>query len=226
MTNDPILERIAHCVEFGKSDLKSPYPPDLKGQDGAQELTRAALDMGIDPGLILAAGLVKGMERIGAKFRANQVFVPHVLMSAKAMTAAMEHLKPLFLSGEVKRRGTFVIGTVAGDLHDIGKNIVAMMVEGGGWEVLNLGVDVRDEQFMEAVNRYPGCIIGLSALLTTTMVSMEKTTRAVKGINPTTRVLIGGAPVTKEFCESIGADFYTPFPQDAVDYINTLVPAQ
>jgi methanogenic corrinoid protein MtbC1 len=224
MINNPILERIAHCVEFGKSDLVSPYPPDLKGQDGAQELTKQALDMGIDPGLILSAGLVKGMERIGIKFRANQVFVPHVLMSAKAMTAAMQHLKPLFLSGEVKRKGTFVIGTVAGDLHDIGKNIVAMMVEGGGWEVLNLGVDVKDEQFIDAVNRYPGCVIGLSALLTTTMVNMERTTQAVKAINPSTRVLIGGAPVTAEFCESIGADFYTPYPQDAVEYMNTLVP--
>ena len=223
MISKDYLEKIAFCVEFGKINLQSPYPPDLKGQEGADEFTRKALDEGIDPGLILSEGLVKGMERIGVKFRAKQVFVPHVLMSAKAMNTAMEHLKPYFVSGQVKRKGTVLIGTVTGDLHDIGKNIVAMMIEGGGWEVINLGVDMKDEKLIDTINQFPGCIVGLSALLTTTMVNMEKTTRAIKSNNPHTRVMIGGAPVNQGFCKEIGADFYSPDPQGAVEYLNTLV---
>ncbi len=220
--NNDFLERIAYCVEYGKVSLQSPYPPDMKGQDGADELTRKALAEGIDPGMILSEGLVKGMERIGVKFRAKQVFVPHVLMSSKAMNTAMEHLKPYFLSGAVKRRGTVLIGTVAGDLHDIGKNIVAMMIEGGGWEVINLGVDIKDEELIAIINKYPDCIVGLSALLTTTMVNMERTVRAIKRNNPNTLVMIGGAPVNREFCEEIGADFYSPDPQGAVEYLNSI----
>ena len=220
--NNDFLERIAYCVEYGKVSLQSPYPPDMKGQDGADELTRKALAEGIDPGMILSEGLVKGMERIGVKFRAKQVFVPHVLMSSKAMNTAMEHLKPYFLSGAVKRRGTVLIGTVAGDLHDIGKNIVAMTIEGGGWEVINLGVDIKDEELIATINKYPDCIVGLSALLTTTMVNMERTVRAIKRNNPNTLVMIGGAPVNREFCEEIGADFYSPDPQGAVEYLNSI----
>jgi methanogenic corrinoid protein MtbC1 len=222
MTFKKTFEQIAHCVEVGKVNLQSPYPPEMKGQEGAYELTRRALDDGADPGLILTQGLVKGMERIGVRFREKKVFVPHVLMSARAMNAAMEHLKPYFQSGTVKRKGTVVIGTVAGDLHDIGKNIVAMMIEGGGWEVINLGVDIKDEELIEQINQHPGCVVGLSALLTTTMVNMEKTTRAVKQNNPKTRVMIGGAPVDRSFCAAIGADFYSPDPQGAVEYLNTL----
>lgn len=154
MNSKDYLERIAFCVEFGKIDLHSPYPPDLKGQEGANELTRKALDDGTDPGLILSEGLVKGMERIGVKFRARQVFVPHVLMSAKAMNTALEHLKPYFQSGMVKRKGTVVIGTVAGDLHDIGKNIVAMMIEGGGWEVTRKQVEEIARLKFEDLNAY------------------------------------------------------------------------
>jgi methanogenic corrinoid protein MtbC1 len=223
MISNNNFERIAFCVEFGKVNLQSPYPPDMKGQEGADELTRKALDEGADPGLILSEGLVKGMERIGVKFRAKQVFVPHVLMSAKAMNTAMEHLKPYFQSGLVKRKGTVLIGTVAGDLHDIGKNIVAMMIEGGGWEVINLGVDIKDEELIATINQYPGCIVGLSALLTTTMVNMKKTVKAIKSNNPNTRVMVGGAPVNLEFCNEIGADFYSPDPQGAVDYLKSIV---
>jgi methanogenic corrinoid protein MtbC1 len=222
MMNSDFLERIAYCVEYGKVSLQSAYPPDMKGQDGADELTRKALDEGTDPGLILSEGLVKGMERIGVKFRAKQVFVPHVLMSAKAMNTAMEHLKPYFLSGAVQRKGTVLIGTVAGDLHDIGKNIVAMMIEGGGWEVINMGVDVKDEELISEIIKHPGCIVALSALLTTTMVNMENTVKKIKSNNPNTRIMIGGAPVTKEFCDEIGADFYSPDPQGVVDYLKTM----
>lgn len=218
-----LLEQIAHCVEYGKINLASPYPPDMKGKEGADELTKKAIDEGVDPDDVLKKGLVVGMEKIGVKFRANKVFVPQVLMSAKAMGTAMEHLKPFFQSGDVVRKGVFVIGTVAGDLHDIGKNLVSMMVEGSGFEVVDLGTDVSSDKFIEAIKEHPGCYVGLSALLTTTMVNMEKIVNDIKASLPDTPVLIGGAPVTEEFKEKIKADYYSPDPQGAVEYLNKLV---
>ncbi|UCH14255.1 MAG: corrinoid protein [Bacteroidales bacterium] len=218
-----LLEKIAYCVEFGKINKNAPYPPDMKDQDGADELTKQAIDQGINADEILKKGLVTGMEKVGIKFRENKVFVPQVLMSAKAMSTAMEHLKPFFQSGDVKRKGTFIIGTVAGDLHDIGKNLVAMMIEGNGWEVIDLGTDVKSEKFIETLRSYTGSYIGLSALLTTTMVNMEKIVKDIKSEKPDIKILIGGAPVNEEFREKIGADFYSPDPQGAVEYLNKLI---
>lgn len=215
-----LLEQIAYCVEFGKINKTSPYPPNMKDQDGADELTKKALEEGVKAGDILSNGLVVGMEKVGVKFRENKVFVPQVLMSAKAMSTAMEHLKPFFQSGEVKRKGKFIIGTVTGDLHDIGKNLVSMMVEGNGWEVIDLGTDVKVKKFLDAIAEHPDCRIGLSALLTTTMVNMEKTVKEIKAKYPDTKVLVGGAPVNEEFQVKIGADFYSPDPQGAVTYLN------
>jgi methanogenic corrinoid protein MtbC1 len=146
-----------------------------------------------------------------------------MLMSSKAMNSAMKHLKPFFQSGETKRKGKFIIGTVSGDLHDIGKNLVAMMIEGGGWEVIDLGVDVNTEKFMKALDENPGAVIGLSALLTTTMENMKKTISAIREKDSVSKILVGGAPVTMEYCEKIGADFYSPDPQGAVNYLNKLV---
>jgi methanogenic corrinoid protein MtbC1 len=218
-----IIEKIALCVEFGKINKVSPYPPDMKGQDGTDELTQQALKEGIRPSEILEKGFVVGMDRVGRKFSENKVFVPQMLMSAKAMSTGLVHLKPFFTSGEVKRKGVFVLGTVAGDLHDIGKNLVSMMVEGGGWEVIDLGVDVKSEKFVETVKQHPGCLVGLSALLTTTMVNMEKIVKEIKTALPDTKVIIGGAPVNSDFCKKIGADFYSPDPQGAVEYLNKMV---
>jgi len=220
---EELFDKIAHCVEFGKINLASPYPPDMKGQVGADELTKQAIDEGANPDDVLKKGLVIGMEKIGVKFRENKVFVPQVLMSAKAMSTAMEHLKPFFQSGAVQRKGVFVIGTVAGDLHDIGKNLVSMMVEGSGYEVVDLGTDVNAQKFIDAVKTHPGCFVGLSALLTTTMVNMEKIVHDVKAEFPDTKILIGGAPVSEDFKEKINADFYSPDPQGAVDFLNTVV---
>ena len=217
------LERIAHCIEFGKINKVSPYPPDMKGQDGADEYTKAALEQGIPANDILKKGLVPGMQKVGIKFRENKIFVPQVLMSAKAMSTAMVHLKPFFQSGEVVRKGKFVIGTVAGDLHDIGKNLVSMMVEGAGWEVIDLGVDVSVDRFMKAVEENPMCIVGLSAMLTTTMVNMGTIVSSIKEKYPNQKVLIGGAPLNNDFCSEIGADFYSPDPQGAIEYIETQV---
>lgn len=220
---EQLFEQIAKCVEFGKINKAAPYPPDMKGQDGADELTRQALDQGAAPNDVLIKGLVVGMERIGSKFRENKVFVPQVLMSAKAMSTAMVHLKPYFQSGEVKRKGIFIIGTVAGDLHDIGKNLVAMMVEGSGYQVIDLGVDVKYEKFLEAAQTYPNAIVGMSALLTTTMVNMEQIVKDLKSQIPDIKVTIGGAPVNNDFCKKIGADNYSPDPQGVVEYLNRIV---
>lgn len=217
-----ILAQIAHCIEFGKIDKNSPYPPDMKGQDGADELTRLALDQGLSPDQILNDGMVVAMEKVGQKFTENKIFVPQMLLSAKAMSSGMQHIKPFFQSGSVKRKGTFIVGTVAGDLHDIGKNLVSMMVEGSGWEVIDLGVDVNSQKFMEALKEHPGSAVGLSALLTTTMVNMETIVADIRGEFPETKILVGGAPVNEEFCQKIGADNYSADPQGAVNYLNSI----
>lgn len=218
-----ILSKIAGCVEFGKINRAAPYPPQMKDEDGADELTLQALEEGVSAQDILTKGLMPGMERIGIKFRENKVFVPQVLMAAKAMSTALVHLKPFFLTGEVKQKGTFIIGTVEGDLHDIGKNLVSMMVEGNGWEVIDLGIDVKAETFIEALKKHENAIVGLSALLTTTMVNMERIAKAIRAEIPEAKIAIGGAPVTQDFCDRIGADAYSADPQGLVEYLNSLV---
>ena len=210
------IEKLALCVERGKVNQAAPWPPDMKGQEGADELAAQAIAQGVKPSQVLD-GCILGMDRIGKKFSENKAYVPELLMSAKAMTAAMNHLKPFFQSGEVKRKGTLVIGTVAGDLHDIGKNLVAMVAEGGGFEVVDLGTDVTAEKFLEAIDEHPGCVVGMSALLTT---NMENIIKAIKAKHPNTPVIIGGAPVTQNFAEKIGADGYSPDPQGAVQFLN------
>jgi methanogenic corrinoid protein MtbC1 len=218
-----LIESIAYCIEVGKINLASPYPPDMRGKEGADELTRKALDAGINPDKVLKEGMVIGMERVGKKFSENKVFVPQMLMSAKAMSAAMQHIKPFFQSGTVNRKGKFIIGTVAGDLHDIGKNLVAMMIEGAGFEVIDLGVDVKSEKFIAVLKENPESFVGLSALLTTTMVNMEKIVADIRKEVGNTKILVGGAPLNNDFCKKIGADFYSSDPQGAVQYLNSMV---
>lgn len=220
---DSLLTKLSEAVEFGKVDKNSPYPPNMKGQDGADELAKEALDTGIAPTSVLTDALVPAMDKVGKKFSENKIFVPQMLMSAKAMGAAMNHLKPFFQSGDVKTKGTFIIGTVKGDLHDIGKNLVAMMVEGGGWTIIDLGVDVNEDTFNQTLAENPGAIVGLSALLTTTMANMEEIVTKIKATHPGTKVIVGGAPLNSDFCEKIGADFYSPDPRGAVEYLNTCV---
>lgn len=193
----------------------------MKDQEGTDELVQSALKEGIPPAEILEMGLVTGMGRVGVKFQKNEIYLPDVLIAAKAMTAGMEHLKPYFLSGDIQHQGRIVLGTVAGDLHDIGKKIVAMIFEGSGWEVIDCGVDVSAKSFKEAIERHSPQAVGLSALLTTTMVSMEQITNEIKSEYPGVLVVIGGAPVTAEFAERIGADIYSPDPQGALDILNS-----
>jgi 5-methyltetrahydrofolate--homocysteine methyltransferase len=217
-----LLDRLIEAVELGKVDKKSPYPPQLKDQDGAYELAGKALEQGYKPEDILEKALIPAMANVGNRFSRKEIYVPQMLMSAKAMGGAMLHLKPFFQSGETKRKGTFIIGTVTGDLHDIGKNLVSMMVEGGGWEVIDLGVDVGPEKFIKAIEEKPSAVIGLSALLTTTMENMRKIVVEIKAKYSGVKILVGGAPVTQDYCNKIGADFYSPDPQGAVNYLNQL----
>ena len=217
-----LVEKIGICIERGKVNKLSPYPNDMKGQEGADELTRLALQEGIEPNEILQA-CNDGMHRIGDRFSRNEVFVPELLMSAKAMKAVMVHLKPYFQSGSVKAKGKFILGTVAGDLHDIGKNLVGMVVEGNGWEVIDLGVDVKSSKFIDSLKENPAGIIGLSALLTTTMVNMSKTVQEIKTNYPGTKVIVGGAPLTMDAAKKMGADGYALNPQGAVEFLNTMV---
>ena len=219
-----ILENIAKCVESGKINRTSTYPPAMRDMDGADELTKKALDMGMTPDEILENALIPAMAAVGDKYARKEIFVPQMLMSAKAMNSAMVHIKPFFLSGAAKRKGKFIIGTVSGDLHDIGKNLVAMMIEGGGWEVIDLGVDAGPDKFLNALEENPGAVVGLSALLTTTMENMKNIVAVIKEKHNEARIMVGGAPVTAEYCSRIGADFYSPDPQGAVRYLNSLIP--
>jgi len=217
------LQKLSRCVEVGKTDINSPYPPAMKGENGADELAKAALEEGYSPDDILEKALIPAMEVVGERFSRKELYVPQMLMAARAMTSAMKHLKPFFQSGETKRKGKFIIGTVAGDLHDIGKNLVAMMIEGGGWEVIDLGVDVSTDKFLKAIDDNPGAVVGMSALLTTTMENMKKSVGAIREKHSNTIILVGGAPVTMDYCKSIGANHYAPDPQGAVSYLKQLV---
>lgn len=176
------------------------------------DLVTQALDEGVHPKEILENGLLAGMGIIGEKFKNNQVFIPEVLIAARAMNAGIDLLKPAMAEDGVVSKGTVVLGTVKGDLHDIGKNLVKIMMEGKGLNVIDLGADVPTEKFIEKAKETNADIIACSALLTTTMTEMENVVKAVQesGIRDSVKILIGGAPVSQSFCETIGADIYAP----------------
>jgi 5-methyltetrahydrofolate--homocysteine methyltransferase len=184
-----------------------------------KQLTENALKAGLDPGKILDDALISGMDEIGELFKSNEIYVPEVLLAAKSMQQAMQVLKPLLVKEGIKPRGKVVVGTVRGDLHDIGKNLVAMMLEGAGFEIVDLGNDVPAEKFVEAAVENGAGIIGMSALLTTTMHVMKETIDLLKTKDPEgkVRTMIGGAPVTQNFATDIGADGYGDDAATAVD---------
>ena len=193
------INEIAAAVESGKVKL-------IEG------LVQEALDAGEDPNEVLDKGMISAMGVVGAKFQANEVFVPEMLVAAKTMKKGVVILRPHLASGSLGKLGKFIIGTVAGDLHDIGKNLVALMLESAGFEVIDLGVDVPPEKFVDALKEYPDCkLIGASALLTTTMEALKNTVEAINnnGFKGKVKIMIGGAPVTQEFADQIGADLYT-----------------
>lgn len=178
--------------------------------DEAQALTQQALAAGIEAHVVLNQGLMPGMDHVGVEFKAGRMFVPEVLRSARAMQTGMDVLKPLLAASGVGIRGRVLLGTVKGDLHDIGKNLVAMMCEGAGFEIKDLGKNVEPEAFVEAVKVFEPHIVGMSALLTTTMRAMEHTIKALEeaGVRERVKVMVGGAPVTQAFADKIGADGY------------------
>lgn len=182
-----------------------------------------ALDEGIKPGVIINEGLIQAMDEVGGKMKSGEMYVPEVLIAAEAMKAGLDIVKPLLEGEETYSLGKVVIGTVEGDLHDIGKNLVAMLLESSGFEVVDLGVDASAEEFLKAVDEHQPQLIGLSALLTTTMVSMEETVRAINEKAPQIKTMIGGAPVSQEFAEQIGAGGYAPDGASAVDLAKRLV---
>jgi len=187
--------------------------------DEVAGFTQQALDANLSPKDILEKGLLAGMDVVGKRFKANDMFIPEVLRCAKCMHAAMEILRPLLAETGVETAGTFVIGTVKGDLHDIGKNLVGMMFEGAGFKVIDLGIDLAPAAFVEAIKEHKASLFGMSALLTTTMPKMAETINAIKeaGIRDQIKIMIGGAPVTAEFAKEIGADAYASNAASAVD---------
>jgi 5-methyltetrahydrofolate--homocysteine methyltransferase len=192
-----------------------------------EELTEDALDEGIDAETILNDGLMGGMNHVGAEFKAGNMFVPEVLRSAKAMKTSMALLNPLLAASGAETVGKVLLGTVKGDLHDIGKNLVGMMCEGAGFEVMDLGTDVEPNQFLEAIKEFEPHIVGMSALLTTTMRSMGDTVKAIEeaGLREQVKVMIGGAPVTQRFADDIGADGYAANAASAADLAKRFVGA-
>lgn len=209
---DPKLQKIYNSVLEGDGQQAS---------QGVQE----ALSAQIDPGVILAEGMIAAMREVGSLYEQGEFFVPEMLIAARAMQAGMAVLKPHLVGSGIKAAGKVVIGTVQGDMHDIGKNLVALMLEGAGFEIKDLGTDVPPERFVEAVQTEEPDIIGLSALLTTTMPNMEDVIKALNeaGLRQQVKVIIGGAPVTEEYAQSIGADGFAPDASRAVSLASSLV---
>ena len=205
------MEALAQAIINGKAPI-------------AKSLTEEALAEGLTPQEVLNNGLVAGMNVVGVKFKSNEFYVPEVLIAARAMKTAMEILKPRLAADGVEPKGTIAIGTVRGDLHDIGKNLVSMMLEGAGFQIMDLGVDVKPEAFVEAVKNGAN-VIALSALLTTTMPAMKESIEALKaeGVRDNVKVMIGGAPVTQNYSDEIGADGYSADAASAVDKAKELL---
>ncbi len=207
-----IFEELADEVQKGNSE-------------SVEELTKRALSQDISAEDILNNGLVAGMNIVSKKFKNNEIFIPEVLISAKSMYSGLGIIKPLLAEANVQSKGKVVIGTVKGDLHDIGKNIVAMLLQGAGFDVVDLGADVPKEKFLEFVKNERVDILGMSALLTTTMIYMKETIEALKnaGLRENVKVIIGGAPVTESYAAQIDADGYAPDAASAVDLTKRLL---
>jgi len=195
--------------------------------DDVKQLTQEALETGESADTILKEGLIQAMDRIGVKFKNGEIYIPEVLIAARAMHAGMAILKPILSKSTTTLTAKIIVGTVKGDLHDIGKNLVIMMLEGGGFDVVDLGIDVPQNKFIEAIREHQPQVMGLSALLTTTMREMKNTIQAIEqaGLKEKVKVIVGGAPVTEKFAREIGADGYAPDAASAVDLVKSQLPA-
>jgi 5-methyltetrahydrofolate--homocysteine methyltransferase len=209
-------------------DLKKLYDAILTGNfKVAKEVTQQALAAGVDPQVMVQQHMIPAMDEVGRRYEANEYFVPELLIAARAMKASLEFIRPLLVARGAEPAGRVAIGTVKGDLHDIGKNLVAAMLEGAGFEVVDLGVDVTPDKFINAVHEKRATLIAMSALLTTTMNSMKTTVDAIKnaGIRSNVKIMIGGAPVTQKYADEIGADGYSTNANGAVALARKLVAA-
>jgi 5-methyltetrahydrofolate--homocysteine methyltransferase len=198
----------------------------LEGDNkGIKAAVQRALDSGLEPGTILNQGMINAMSEVGKRFEEGEYYVPEMLISARAMKEGLELLRPLLIQQKVQSAGLVVLGTVKGDLHDIGKNLVGMMLEGSAFEIIDLGTDVSPEKFVQAVQEHKPNVLALSALLTTTMPNMEATIQALKaaGVRDQVKVIIGGAPVTEQYAHEIGADGYAPDASRCVSLARSLV---
>lgn len=208
------------------SDFNSLAELVIKGDyTGAQTLTQKMIDHGSDPLEIINQGLMAGMNVVGVRFKAGDMYVPEVMMSAKAMSKGIEVVKPLIADKDMPTAGKVLVGTVKGDLHDIGKNLVLMMLESAGFEIIDLGVDIDAEAFVKAVKEHKPQVIGMSALLTTTMLSMKDTIEALReeGLRDSVKIIVGGAPISQGFADEIGADGYAPDAAAATDLCKRLI---
>ena len=206
------------------ADLNALAEAIIKGDmDSAVEITRAALDEGTMAKSVLDDGLIAGMDVVGDRFKKNEIYIPEVLIAARAMKMAMKILEPELVKAGVEPIAKFLIGTVQGDLHDIGKNLVAMMLKGAGFEVIDLGVDASAEKFVEQAKAADVQLVGMSTLLTTTMPCMEKTLKALKAAGVSAKIMIGGAPVTQAYADKIGASGYAADAASAVDVAKSLI---
>jgi len=207
-----ILEQIASNLYNGEDKVVA-------------DLVQQGLDQEMSPAELLNGGLIAGMDEVGKDFKAGDLYVPEVLIAARAMRAGMNILRPLLAEADVPTAGKYIVGTVRGDLHDIGKNLVKMMLEGAGFETIDLGTDVKADEFVTAVREHQPQIVGMSALLTTTMPGMKATIEGLEeaGLRDTVKIMVGGAPVTAAFAEQIGADAYAPDAATAVDVARNLV---
>ena len=184
---------------------------------------KKAIAHGLDPNRILEDGLLKGLIRVGEKFKVGEVFIPEVLVVARAVHGSMDIMRPLIAQGDIKHRGRIVLGTVEGDLHDIGKKLVGIMLEGAGYEIIDLGVNVPTKRFVETVKENKAEVVGLSALLTTTMNEMKTVIELFKSEGLNTKIIVGGAPITREFAETIGADAYAANAGEAIEKVTELL---
>ena len=207
-----ILQQISESLQRGEHEQVA-------------ELTRQAIDAGLSATQILDDGLLAGMEVVGRRFGAHEIFLPELLLAARAMNAGIDLLKPLFIAGEMPTQGKVVIGTVKGDLHDIGKNLVGIMLKGAGFEVIDVGSDVAADVFVDTAEAENASVVGLSALLTTTMTGMKEVVELVKtrGLQEKIKVIVGGAPLSKAFADEIGADAYGYDAGNAVEIVKELV---
>ncbi|MBN2206186.1 MAG: corrinoid protein [Candidatus Aminicenantes bacterium] len=192
-------------------------------RDDVVALVQKALDAGMPTARILNEGLIAAMEKLGVQFKNNEVFIPEVLVAARAMHAGLARLEPLLVRDGIEPKGVVVIGTVKGDLHDIGKNLVAMMLRGAGYKIVDLGADVAPETFVQAVKDHNAHVVALSALLTTTMVQMKTVVDAVRAAGLSTPVIVGGAPVTSDFARKIAATGYAPDAASGVEEVHRLL---